>query len=153
MWPDPRFLALVGVEHPIIQAPMAGAMSAEMVIAVSEAGGLGSLPCALLAVDQARRELGEIRRKTSKPINVNFFCHPHPKLDAAREAVWRRRLAGYYVELGVDPNAPVGASSRAPFDGAMCDLVAEFEPEIVSFHFGLPEKSLLARVRRTGAKV
>ena len=132
---------------------MAGSAFSDMVIAVSEAGGLGSLACALLSVEQARRELETIRRKTSRPINLNFFCHQQPRSEPARETIWRRRLEAYYVELGLDHNAAVLGSNRAPFDNKMCDLVLEFQPEVVSFHFGLPERNLLARVRRTGAKV
>src|SRR5260221_4666142 len=96
-WPDQRILDLFGIDLPIIQAPMAGTSSAEMAIAVSEAGGLGSLPCAMLTADEARAELKIIRQRTSRPINVNFFCHTVPQRDAAREAAWRKRLAGYYT--------------------------------------------------------
>ncbi len=153
MWPDRRVQDLFGIDLPIIQAPMAGPVLSEMVIAVSEAGGLGSLPCAMLSGEQLRTELGIIRQRTSRPINVNFFCHAPPEPDTAREAGWRRRLESYYIELGFDPRAPVPASNRMPFDAASCDLVEEFRPEVVSFHFGLPEKGLLARVKATGAKV
>jgi nitronate monooxygenase len=153
MWPDTRLLDLLGIEIPIIQAPMAGAVSSEMVIQVSEAGGLGSLPCAMLTPEQARNELGVIRQRTSRPINVNFFCHTPPRIDAAREACWKDRLKPYYDELGVDPDAPNPAAIRKPFDEAFCDLVAEVAPEVVSFHFGLPSSDLLERVRATGAKI
>jgi nitronate monooxygenase len=153
MWPDNRVLDLLGVELPIIQAPMAGAVLSDMVVAVSEAGGLGSLPCALLSYEQARGELEVIRQKTSRPINVNFFCHQQPSADAEREMRWRRRLDAYYIELGLENKMTAPSSSRAPFDDKMCDLVAEFHPEVVSFHFGLPEKNLLARVRSAGAKI
>jgi len=84
MWPDNRVFDLFGVELPIVQAPMAGAVLSEMVVAVSEAGGLGSLPCALLNFEQARGELEVIRQRTSRPINVNFFCHQQPPGDPAR---------------------------------------------------------------------
>jgi nitronate monooxygenase len=153
MWPDNRVLDLFNVELPIIQAPMAGAVGSDMVIAVSETGGLGSLPCALLSVEQARSELETIRQKTSRPINVNFFCHQQPPEDPVREMQWRRRLDGYYIELGLDNNSGGQTANRAPFDHKMCDVVAEFHPELVSFHFGLPDKNLLARVRSAGAKV
>jgi nitronate monooxygenase len=153
MWPDTRILDLFHIDLPIIQAPMAGANLSEMVVAVSEAGGLGSLPCALLSPEEARRELETIRRQTSRPINVNFFCHTPPRLDPNREARWRERLRRYYVELGLDPNECVAAVNRAPFDDQFCDLVVEFQPEIVSFHFGLPDEKLLARVRKTHAKI
>jgi len=153
MWPNNRALDLFDIEVPIIQAPMAGLALSDVVVAVSEAGGLGSLACALLNVDQARSELEIIRRQTSRPINVNFFCHKPPRADPAREVMWRRRLDAYFVELGLDSNAPFPSSDRAPFDEKMCDLVMEFHPEVVSFHFGLPDKNLMARVQRAGAKI
>ena len=153
MWPNDRFIKLFGIELPIIQAPMAGSAFSDMVVAVSEGGGLGSLACGLLSVEQARRELETIRRKTLCPINVNFFCHKQPRNDSAREMRWRRRLDAYYIELGLDNSDAVVNSSRAPFDDKMCDLVMEFHPEVVSFHFGLPDKDLLLRVRGVGAKI
>src|SRR6266481_5220310 len=153
MWPNNRILQLFGIQLPIIQAPMAGSVFSEMVVAVSEAGGLGSLPCALLSLEQMRSELEAIRRHTSRPINMNFFCHTPPRVDANRERLWRQRLQRYYVELGLDENMPVPSANRAPFDEKMCDLVIEFHPEVVSFHIGLPEEKLVQKVRDTGAKV
>ncbi|MCX2724011.1 NAD(P)H-dependent flavin oxidoreductase [Roseibium salinum] len=153
MWPDRRIQDLFGIELPIIQAPMAGAGLAELAIAVSEAGGLGSLPCALLDPDQVRSQFGIIRQQTARPINVNFFCHRSPEPDAEQEAAWRRRLAPYYRELDLDPDVPVQASNRSPFDDEFCLLVEDLRPEVVSFHFGLPERRLLDRVLATGANV
>jgi nitronate monooxygenase len=153
MWPNDRFIKLCGIELPVIQAPMAGAALSDMVVAVSEAGGLGSLACALLSVENARKELGIIRQKTSRPINANFFCHQPPQEDHAREVNWRQRLNAYYIELDAETNTSIPSPARAPFDEKLCDLVAEFHPEVVSFHFGLPDKSLLYRVRKTGAKI
>jgi len=153
VWPNDRFIKLSGIELPIIQAPMAGLAFSDMVVAVSEAGGLGSLACALLSVEHARKELETIRRRTSRPINANFFCHQPPRDDRAREMNWRRRLDGYYVQLQVDDNSSIPNSARASFDDKMCDLVMEFHPEVVSFHFGLPDQSLLLRIRRAGAKI
>jgi nitronate monooxygenase len=107
----------------------------------------------MLTPEQARIDLGVIRQRTSRPINVNFFCHNPPRTDPAREARWMGRLKPYYDELGIDPNAPNPAAIRKPFDHEFCDVVEEFAPEVVSFHFGLPEPDLLLRVRATGAKV
>lgn len=153
MWPDRRILDLLGLELPILQAPMAGPVDSEMVIAVSEAGGLGGLPCALMSPEKARTELGIIRQRTARPINVNFFCHKQPEEDPAREAAWKRRLQPFYVELGLDPATPAPRSARAPFDAEFCEIVEEFRPEVVSFHFGLPDAALLDRVKAIGAKV
>jgi nitronate monooxygenase len=150
---DPRLLDLFGIELPIIQAPMAGATTPEMVIAVSEAGGLGSFPSAMFTAEQLRKALDTIRAGTRRPINVNFFCHTEPADDPARQAAWRRRLAPYYAEAGLASDPPAGAARRAPFDDAFCSIVEEYRPEVVSFHFGLPPASLLDRVKRSGAKV
>jgi nitronate monooxygenase len=153
MWPDRRLLELFGIEHPILQAPMAGSSSSVMAIAVAEAGGLGSLPCATLNADEMLRELTAIRDKANRPVNANFFCHRAPSIDADRERAWKKRLEAYYVELGVDPNITLTAPARAPFDDAACRVVESFRPEIVSFHFGLPDPPLLDRVRKAGAKI
>jgi len=152
MWPDSRLLDLAGIELPIIQAPMAGASGSAMAIAVSEAGGLGSLPCAMLDAASAGTEIGAIRQRTTKPINANFFCHTSEKPDPARDARWRERLAAYYAEHRLDA-AAAPAFSRAPFGEAMCEAVEKYQPEVVSFHFGLPEKALLDRVKAAGSVV
>src|SRR4026209_1855908 len=96
--------SLLGIELPIIQAPMAGVQGSALAIAVSNAGGLGSLPCAMLSVDAMRAELTAIASQTTRPYNVNFFCHTPPNADPTREAAWRVRLAPYYAELGLDAN-------------------------------------------------
>ena len=107
----------------------------------------------MLAEAQVRAELAKIRRSTTRPIQVNFFCHRSPETQAEREMQWRERLAGFYAEFGLDRNARTPGVKRAPFDAAMCEAVEECRPEVVSFHFGLPERGLLERVRATGAKV
>lgn len=153
MWPNRRLLDLFKIEIPIVQAPMASAMDADLVIAASEAGALGSLPCATISVEKAREQVGIIRQRVTAPLNMNFFCHTAVAADAAREANWRKRLASYYKELGLDPDAEVPGANRAPFDEAMCTLVEETKPEIVSFHFGLPGKDMLARVKAAGSVI
>jgi nitronate monooxygenase len=150
MWPDQRIIDRLNLKYPIIQAPMAGAMDADLVMAVSQAGGLGSLPCAMLSLEKLRSDIECIRSRIRAPLNLNFFCHTPPQLNNAREARWRERLAPYYRELGIDPAAPVPSANRAPFDAAFCDLVVELKPEVVSFHFGLPEAALLRRVKDAG---
>src|SRR5438309_12008314 len=96
---------LLGIELPIIQAPMAGVQGSALAAAVSNAGGLGSLPCAMLGQDAMREELAALKARTDKPFNVNFFCHAEPAFDAEREAAWRAALAPYYKELGIHANA------------------------------------------------
>src|SRR5471030_925304 len=153
MWPDRRLLALFKTEFPIVLAPMAGIMDAELVIAAAQGGALGSLPCAMLSVEKAREQINIIRQRVSAPVNMNFFCHQPVDADPAREAGWKRRLGSYYQELGLDPATPVNAANRAPFDAAMCELVEELKPEIVSFHYGLPDQTLLRRVKAAGCIV
>src|SRR5438105_14681116 len=140
MWPDRRLVDLVKTEFPIVLAPMAGVMDAGLVIAAAEGGALGSLPCAMLSVEKAREQVNIIRQRIAAPVNMNFFCHTEADADPQREAAWKQRLASYYSELDVDPAAPINAANRAPFDAAMCELVEELKPEVVSFHFGLPEQ-------------
>ena len=144
---------LLGTELPIIQAPMAGVQGSALAVAVSNAGGLGSLPCAMLGADAMREELTTIRAQTTRPYNVNFFCHTPPVPDDAREAAWRAALAPYYAELGIDAASIATAPARQPFSAETANLLAEFTPPVVSFHFGLPSADLLARVKAWGAKV
>ncbi len=153
VWSDRRILDLFGIELPIILAPMAGPGTVELAIAVSDAGGLGSLPCAQLGPNEIRAAVEMIRRSTSRPINLNFFCHTPPTVDRERELVWRAQLKPYYLELGLDPDTPLSPPSRKPFDRDACALVEEFKPEVVSFHFGLPAQDLLDRVKATKAHV
>jgi nitronate monooxygenase len=153
MWPDRRLLELFKTEFPIVLAPMAGVMDAELVIAAAQGGALGSLPCAMLSVEKAREQVNAIRQRVSAPLNMNFFCHTPVQADPSQEAKWKQRLASYYSELGVDPAAPINAPNRAPFDAAMCELVEELKPQVVSFHFGLPEQALLTRIKAAGAVV
>jgi nitronate monooxygenase len=153
MWPDRRIIDLFKTEFPIVQAPMAGVMDADLVMAAAQGGALGSLPCAMLSLEKAREQIKIIRQRISAPVNLNFFCHNPVEADPAREAIWRQRLAPYYREHGLDPSAPVNAANRAPFDHNSCDIVEELKPEIVSFHFGLPEETMLKRVKATGAIV
>jgi nitronate monooxygenase len=145
--------ALVGVELPIIQAPMAGVQGSALAVAVSNAGGLGSLPGAMLGPDTLRQELAAIRDQTVKPFNVNFFCHPPAYSSYEREAAWRATLAPYYEEFGIEGSTICEGSGRAPFSAEVADVLDEFRPAVVSFHFGLPSPELLARVRSWGSKV
>jgi len=144
---------LLGVELPIIQAPMAGSQGSALAVAVSGAGGLGSLPCAMLGPEAMRNELAAIRRQTTRPYNVNFFCHAQPEPSAEREAIWRQALSPYFIEFGIDVNAISAGPGRLPFSAEAADVLEEFKPAVVSFHFGLPTPDLLARVRKWGAKI
>lgn len=147
-----RLTELLGVELPLVEAPMAGSVGAPLAIAVAQAGGLGSLPCAVLAADAIRADVAAFRAATDTPVNLNFFCHAVPPEDPDRMAAWMSTLAPFSQELGADPGGPAGAG-RPPFDATRCELVEELRPEIVSFHFGLPDTPLVDRVRATGATI
>lgn len=144
---------LFGISLPIIQAPMAGAQGSAMAIAVSNAGGLGSLPCAMLTPDALRKEIAAIKEKTDKPFNVNFFCHTQPEVNVEVEAQWRKMLSPYYAEYGIDPKMIPAGPGRLPFNAEAADILEELKPAVVSFHFGLPSQQLLNRVKSIGAKV
>lgn len=146
-----RFLALFKTQFPLkfplIQAPMAGVQDHRLAVAVSNAGGLGSLPAAMLSLDTLRSELTQLSAKTSQPYNVNFFCHTPAVLDDAREQRWRAALKPFYDELGLDTNKIPAGPGRAPFSHEAADILEAFKPAVVSFHFGLPDPDLLARVK------
>jgi nitronate monooxygenase len=149
-WPDTRFLDRVGTALPIVQAPMAGAGDHALAIAAAAGGALGSIPCAMLNPDQVAAEVAAVRAASKAPINLNFFCHALPP--EPDETAWRVLLQPFYAEFGLDgPGAP--PTLRRPFDAAMAALVETLRPEVVSFHFGLPEAALLDRVRATGAAI
>jgi nitronate monooxygenase len=144
---------LLGTELPIVQAPMAGSQGSALAIAVSNAGGLGSLPCVMLTPEAVRSELAAIAAQTRKPYNVNFFCHVPATPDAARESAWRAALQPYFEEYGIDAAAIPAGAARAPFGADAADVLQQFKPPVVSFHMGLPSRELLARVRSWGTKI
>ena len=144
---------ILGIELPIIQAPMAGVQGSALAIAVSNAGGLGSLPCAMSTPDTIRTELETIRAQTTRPYNANFFCHAVPTTDASRETMWRAALAPFHREFGIDATTIPAGPGRAPFTHDAADVLEAFRPPVVSFHFGLPPADLLERVRGWGSKI
>jgi nitronate monooxygenase len=144
---------LFELELPIVQAPMAGVQGSALAIAVSQVGGLGSLPCAMLSLEAMRAELDAIRAATPRPFNVNFFCHVPPVSDAARETAWRNVRRPYYDELGLDISSIAPVPARASFSHDAADLLSDYKPPVVSFHFGLPSDDLLQRVKSWGTKI
>jgi len=148
-----RFQVLFKTQFPLIQAPMAGVQDHRLAVAVSNAGGLGSLPAAMLSMEVLKAELTQLSAKTDKPYNVNFFCHTPPTFSEAREAIWRAALKPYYEELGLDANNIPTGPGRAPFTHDAADVLEAFKPPVVSFHFGLPAADLRARVKNWGSKI
>jgi nitronate monooxygenase len=153
MWPDRRLIDLLGIEHPIILSAMAGIGTVGLAASVCAAGGLGSIGCAGLPPEAAAKAAEELRALTNRPFALNFFCHEPAKADAGCESRWRELLSPYYREFGCDPDNPVPRFDVAPFGEAMCGLVEDVRPNVVSFHFGLPDPALLARVKAAGCRV
>jgi len=149
-WPVQKFLAVTGARVPIVQAPMAGAGGVALAAAAIRGGALGSLPCAMLTPDQVREQVAAVRAKAEGPINLNFFCHELG--DVPGETDWQQLLAPFYEAEGVGPPA-TPPPLRAPFDEAMFRVVKELRPEVVSFHFGLPEHRLVERIQGAGIVV
>lgn len=143
--------SLIGSALPIVQAPMAGVQNHKLAVAISNAGGLGSLPCAMLSDEALEAELNTLTCQTNKPYNLNFFCHTSPQPDPAAEAAWRQLLRPYYDELGLDAKAITAGPARKAFSSATADLIEKFAPPIISFHFGLPEPPLLDRLKSWGS--
>ncbi|WP_443747579.1 NAD(P)H-dependent flavin oxidoreductase [Asticcacaulis solisilvae] len=152
-WTGNRICQRLGIRLPIVQAPMAGSDSPDMTVAVSEAGGLGSLACGMLSPDRVLEAAAFIRSKTKKTINLNFYCHKAPTLDAERDRRWREEISAYFAEFGVANDAEAAFVYRTPFNDALCAVAEDVRPEVISFHFGLPEKSLFDRAKATGAVI
>jgi len=144
---------LLSIRFPIVQAPMAGSQGSDLAAAVCTAGGLGSLPAAMRTASGLRSELMKLRGLTDGPFNVNFFCHEQPRPDLERERAWRQTLLPYYREYGIDPDWKYTTNSRAPFSAEAAEVLEKFQPDVVSFHFGLPSPELFARAKRTRAKI
>ena len=144
---------LIASHYPLVQAPMAGSQGADLALAVCAAGGVGSLPAAMLTPESLQSELQRLREQARGPWNVNFFCHTLPEVDAATEARWREALQPFYDEAGIDPHSVPAGAGRVPFSHAIADVVEPFAPPVVSFHFGLPAPELLARVKSWGSVV
>jgi len=152
-WPDRRLLDLLKLEIPIVQAPMAGSDSVALARTVSSTGALGSLACPLLSPDQVREAVRALRQGMTRPFNLNFFCHTMEAPDAAAIQKWRRFLGPHYDRLGIDIESVGESRLRLPFNDDMCTVVEESRPEVVSFHFGLPNPDLIERLKRHGIKI
>lgn len=143
---------LLGVENAIIQAPMAGVQNWQLAVAVAEAGGLGSIPCGMLTPEQICAEIAQFKQHSNKPFNLNFFCHQVPEVSDTQIKTWVDSLQPYYQEAGLTPEYSANAS-RMPFSHVVADAIAQYQPKIMSFHFGLPEPDLLERIKGWGCVV
>jgi nitronate monooxygenase len=147
---DP-FLRKVGIELPIIQAPMAGVSTPEMAAAVSNAGGVGSIGVGSVDAGATRQMIAAVRARTGRPFQVNVFCHKPAVADAAREASWLARLEPDFARYGAKPPARLTEvyQSFLTDDAKLAVLLAE-RPPIVSFHFGLPARDRIEALRGAG---
>lgn len=144
-------LGTLGLETPIIQAPMAGVATPELAAAVSNAGGLGSLGLGASSVEQARSMMAATRALTDKPINVNVFCHKSAQFDAAREAAWIRYFAPQFARFGAEPPTALHEVYTSFLDDpAMQFLLLAEQPAVLSFHFGIPDTAYLTAVKAAG---
>lgn len=142
---------LLGIAHPIIQAPMVGVSTPALAAAVANAGGLGSLGFGACSPAQARELLGQVRALTDKPINCNFFCHRPAQADALREARWLEHLRPLFDELGAQPPTALREIYRSLGDDRqMLEVLLEERPAVVSFHFGLPPQEWIERLKAAG---
>ncbi len=148
-----RICDLFGISLPLIQAPMAGVQKHELAAAISNAGGLGSIPCAMLSPSAIKEEVLAFRGKTNGPLNLNFFAHTNPQLKDGELENWNEALSRYYHELELELASPDPTPARQPFSEETAQLVEELKPEVISFHFGLPSKELLARAKNAGIKI
>ncbi|WP_051206183.1 NAD(P)H-dependent flavin oxidoreductase [Oceanospirillum maris] len=143
----------IQLAFPVLQAPMAGSQGSALAIAISDAGGLGALPCAMLSIEVLEAELELIRAKPDRLINVNFFCHQPPIAESKVIEAWHQRLSGYFDAFNLDAAQLPSGANRQPFSAEYLAAIAPFQPEIVSFHFGLPEASLLKPIKAWGGKI
>lgn len=145
-------LQRIGIDLPIIQAPMAGVSTPAMAAAVSRSGALGSIGIGAVDALAARRMIDAVRAETSAPFNVNVFCHRPAVANAAVEAAWIARLAPEFAAFGALPPRALSEIYRSfVVDDAMLDLLAEIRPPVVSFHFGLPGEAAIRTLRRAGS--
>jgi len=152
MWPESRLCGLLGLKHPIIQAPMAGSDTAALAADVADAGGMGSRGCAEMSPEAFRAAWAETRALTGGALNVNFFAHAGPKHDEQKSARARALLAPFYMELDLG-EVPAEAETLVRFGEAMFAAVMEVRPPVVSFHFGLPEAHHVEALKAAGTVI
>ncbi len=146
------FLQRLGIDLPIIQAPMAGTSTPALAAAVCEAGALGSIAVGATNAAGAAGMIAETRERTARPFNVNLFCHAPARPDAAREAAWLEALRPRFEAFGAaPPTALQEIYTSFLADDAMLEVLLAARPAVISFHFGLPAADRIAALRDTGA--
>jgi nitronate monooxygenase len=150
VWSDRRLCDLLGIEHPLIQAPMTGTCTPALASAVSNAGGLGSLGCGEKSLDTIRLQVEEIRRLTNRSFNLNFFVVDAPETDKKVLERTRARLMPWYEKLGLGEPPTELPEYEAGFGEKQLDLVLEIKPRVVSFHFGYPDRKSIDALKNAG---
>ena len=152
MWPTDRLQKLFGIEHPVLQAPMAGASTPAMAIAVANAGGMGALGCAMMSAEQLRAAAGEVAAGTNHAVNFNFFVHEEPDLAKHAPGPMHEALKPFYAEYGL--GQPVAPTPGAPsFNDEMLAALLACSPKTASFHFGAPKAHAVEALKRAGVKL
>lgn len=150
MWPDRRLTRLLKIDHPILQAPMAGSATPALAAAVCNAGGMGALGSAEMTPDQVRAATSDLRQRTNRPFNLNFFVGDAPVTDPATLARARDRLRPWYARLGLGEPPETLPDLGPSFDDTRLALLLDLRPAVVSFHFGLPPASAVAALKAAG---
>lgn len=146
-----RLTQQLDIDYPIIQAPMAGVSTPELAAAVSDAGALGSLGLGSSTVEQAEALINQTRRLTTRPFNVNVFCHAPAIRDPQREAQWLARLCPEFARFGsLPPETLAEIYLSFQQQPRMAELLLDLTPAVVSFHFGVPERAVVDRLREKG---
>jgi nitronate monooxygenase len=153
MWPRRDLIDLLGIEHPIVQAPMGGESTPMLAVAVCNAGGLGGLGCSFMSLEELRAKADEIRSGTNRPFNLNFFAHPAPREDPDVNAQTRARVAPFYGELRLANVPDRGEAPCDTFNEAKLSVLLDIRPKVTSFHFGLPPPDMVRALRDVGSVI
>ena len=146
-----RVCELLGITHPIIQAPMAGVTTVALAAAASNAGAIGTLAFGAMNAAQGRAQLLEMREATRQPYCLNFFCHQPAKKDTQRETKWLNYLAPFFAEFDALPPTELTEIYKSFVDDEdMLAAVVEARPRAVSLHFGLPPAHYIAALKEAG---
>jgi nitronate monooxygenase len=147
-------LRLLNIDKPIFQAPMAGVTTPALAAAVSNAGGLGALGVGAMKPEAARKTIRETQALTSRPFNVNVFCHRPAAANPAIERQWLSWLAPQFAQFGATPPAALSEIYTSFVeDPAMLEVFVEEKPAVVSFHFGLPPADVIAELKQAGIRL
>jgi len=150
MWPKHDLIDLLGIEHPIIQAPMGGESTPEMAISVCNAGALGGLGCSYMSIEELHKTVNEVRNGTNRPFNLNFFAHPQPKANAEIDRHTQTLISPFYKELGLAHVPSHGQSPCESFNEETLGILLGLRPKVVSFHFGLPSDYMVKALQQAG---